>query len=214
MRNLMRMQIYSNHQMHQNQLQLGGTPLDNALTMVPAIIDHFRSTTGAQKVSFVALTDGQSSPIMYYEGLQDGCRLNYGYYDTQYVKFGNESFHVTSDYHISDTAAIIAILKKVTTEVTFTNIFIGSKGASDSYMRANGGTFSASSFTKNGGCASKGFGWDLVSCLNSKNFNNTQEDIEVAEGAKKGQIKSALKKFLKAQSTAKVILNELVDTFS
>ena len=199
---------------YSNQLQLGGTPLDNALTMVPAIIDHFRSTTGAQKVSFVALTDGQSSPIMYYEGLQDGCRLNYGYYDTQYVKFGNESFKVECDYNISDTAAIIAILKKVTTDVTFTNIFIGSKGASDSYMRANGGTFSASSFTKNGGCASKGFGWDLVSCLNSKNFNNTQEDIEVAEGAKKGQIKTALKKFLKAQSTAKVILNELVDTFA
>ena len=199
---------------YSDQLQLGGTPLDNALTMVPAIIDQFRSATGAQKVSFVALTDGQSSPIMYYEGRENGCRLNYGYYDNQHVKFGNESFHVTTDYHISDTAGIIAILKKVTTEVTFTNIFIGSKGASDSYMRANGGTFDASSFTKNGGCASKAFGWDLVSCLNSKNFNNTQEDIEVEEGAKKGQIKTALKKFLKAQSTAKVILNELVDQFA
>ena len=102
----------------------------------------------------------------------------------------------------------------MTTEVTFTNIFIGSKGASDSYMRANGGKFDASTFTKQGGCASKAFGWDLVSCLNSKNFNNTQEDIEVEEGAKKGQIKTALKKFLKAQSTAKVILNELVDQFA
>ena len=81
-------------------------------------------------------------------------------------------------------------------------------------MRANGGEFDASTFTKQGGCASKGFGWDLVSCLNSKNFNNTQEDIEVEEGAKKGQIKTALKKFLKAQSTAKVILNELVDQFA
>ena len=195
-------------------LQLGGTPLDNALTMVPAIIDQFRSATGAQKVSFVALTDGQSSPIMYYEGREDGCRLNYGYYDNQHVKFGNESFHVTCPYNISDTAGIISILKKVTTEVTFTNIFIGSKGASDSHMRSNGGKFDASSFTKNGGCASKGFGWDLVSCLNSKNFNNTQEDIEVEDGAKKGQIKTALKKFLKAQSTAKVILNALVDNFA
>ena len=46
--------------------------------------------------------------------------------------------------NISDTAAIISVLKKVTTEVTFTNIFIGSKGASDSYMRANGGKFNAS----------------------------------------------------------------------
>ena len=199
---------------YSDQLQLGGTPLDNALTMVPAIIDQFRSATGAQKVSFVALTDGQSSPIMYYEGLENGCRLNYGYYDNQHVKFGNESFQVACPYSISDTAGIIAILKKVTTEVTFTNIFIGSKGASDSYMRANGGKFDSSTFTKQGGCASKGFGWDLVSCLNSKNFNNTQEDIEVEEGAKKGQIKTALKKFLKAQSTAKVILNELVDQFA
>ena len=47
-----------------DMLNLGGTPLDNALTMVPAIVDRFRAATGAQKVSFVALTDGQSSPLL------------------------------------------------------------------------------------------------------------------------------------------------------
>ena len=45
-----------------DELLLGGTPLDNVLTMVPAIIDEFRAATKAQKVSFVALTDGASSP--------------------------------------------------------------------------------------------------------------------------------------------------------
>ena len=199
---------------HSPLLQLGGTPLDNALTMVPSIINQFRTATGAQKVSFVALTDGQSSPIMYYEGRQDGCRMNYGYYDAQYIKFGNESFKVDSDYDISDTCAVVSILKKVTTDVTFTNIFIGSKGASSSYMNSCGGKFNGVAFVKDGGCASKAKGWDLVSCLNSKNFNNAQEDIEIEQGAKKGQIKTALKKFLKAQSTAKVILNEMVDTFA
>mgnify|MGYP001190819794 CR=1 FL=1 len=82
-------------------------------------------------------------------------------------------------------------------------------------MQHSGGNFDSKQFNKNGGCAStKAFGWDLISCLNSKNFNNTQEDIQVEEGAKKTQIKSALNKFLKAQSTSKVLLNELVDQFA
>ena len=102
----------------------------------------------------------------------------------------------------------------MTHEVTFTNIFIGSKGSCANYMHHNGAKFDGKVFGKEGAYASEGFGWDLISAMNSKSFNNTQEEIEVGEGAKKGQIKTALKKFLKAQSTSKTVLNALADQFS
>ena len=45
---------------------MGGTPLNNALFIVPELIKQFRAKTGAQKVSFVCITDGESSPTQYY----------------------------------------------------------------------------------------------------------------------------------------------------
>ena len=197
-----------------NMLNLGGTPLDNALTMVPAIIDQFRSNTGAQKVSFVALTDGQSSPLQYYQETGNGCRRTYGYQNINYITYGKETFKVDTPWNIYSTCGIVKILKKVTTDVTFTNIFIGSKGACAEYIRCSGGQFNGPKFNKEGGVTTAGLGWDLISALNYKQFNQTQEDIVVDSGAKKAQIKSAFKKFLKAQSTSKTVLNELVDTFS
>ncbi|WNL50974.1 ribosome assembly protein [Synechococcus phage S-CREM2] len=197
-----------------DMLNLGGTPLDNALTMVPAIVDRFRAATGAQKVSFVALTDGQSSPLSFYEksSYSDEARMSYSYYDTTYVKYGNETFQVDTPYHIDDTCGIVSILKKVTTEVTFTNIFIGGKGACATHIHHCGGVFKGSVFTREGGYATtEVMGWDLVSALNSKSFNQAQEEIQVEGGAKKTQIKSALKKFLKASATSKTLLNQLVD---
>ena len=198
-----------------DMLQLGGTPLDNALTQVPFIIDRFRTATGAQKVSFVALTDGQSSPVQYFEKVSDGARINYSYYNTQYLKYGNETFKIDTPHNVYDTCGIVSILKKVTTDVTFTNIFIGGKGACASHLRHCGGELNGSTFTKDGGCATTEVtGWDLVSTLNSKSLNQAQDEIVVQEGAKKTQIKSALKKFLKASSTSKTLLNQLVDQFS
>ena len=47
------------------KLAMGGTPLNNVLFGVPKLIDQFKQRTGAQKVSFVCLTDGESSPIHY-----------------------------------------------------------------------------------------------------------------------------------------------------
>lgn len=99
--------------------------------------------------------------------------------------------------------------------MTFTNIFIGSKGQCASHLRNCGGWLNGTVFGKEGGYATTDVvGWDLISTLNSKSLSTTQDEIEVEEGAKKTQIKSALKKFLKASSTSKKLLNQLVDQFS
>ena len=114
---------------------------------------------------------------------------------------------VDTPTHIDDTCGIVSILKKVTNEVTFTNIFIGGKGPCSSHVHHCGGVFNGSIFTREGGYATtEVMGWDLVSALNSKSFNQAQEEIQVEGGAKKTQIKSALKKFLKASATSKTLL--------
>jgi len=43
--------------------QLGGTPLDTVLTMMPTILTDFAKKNGIQKTTFVTLTDGESSNI-------------------------------------------------------------------------------------------------------------------------------------------------------
>ncbi len=43
--------------------QLGGTPLDTVLTMMPTILTDFAKKNGIQKTTFVTLTDGDSSNI-------------------------------------------------------------------------------------------------------------------------------------------------------
>ena len=195
-------------------LALGGTPLDNAMVMVPAIIDRFRQRTGAQIVSFVALTDGQSSPLMFAD--QYGS-VQYGYHTENSLKHGHNVYSTRTNSYNHDTVGIVEALKKMTTNVSFTNIFIGGKGQCASHIRHNAGGFNApmSDFNKNGGVTVQPkVGWDLLTCLNPKNFNNAQEDIQVEHGAKKTAIKSALKKFLKSQSTSKVILDALVDQFA
>ena len=43
--------------------ELGGTPLDSVLTMMPTILTDFAKKNGIQKTTFVTLTDGESSNI-------------------------------------------------------------------------------------------------------------------------------------------------------
>ena len=49
---------------------MGGTPLNNTMFVIPELVRRFRSYTKAQKVSFCVLTDGESSPLVYWERRQ------------------------------------------------------------------------------------------------------------------------------------------------
>jgi hypothetical protein len=56
--------------------------------------------------------------------------------------------------------------------------------------------------------------WPLLGCINPRSFGDSDEEISVESGASKGQIRNALKKFLKSKSTNKVLLTQLVGQFS
>ena len=58
-----------------NQLSMGGTPLNNTLIGMPKLIEKFKTQNNIQKVSFVCLTDGESSPLHYYGHGKYGSRV-------------------------------------------------------------------------------------------------------------------------------------------
>lgn len=194
-------------------MSMAGTPLNNALLLLPNLIYQFRNRTGTQKVSFVAITDGQSSPIQYFDGKSGRAVYEYNYEATS-LKCGNQIFSVETKDNRYETNEIVKVLKKLIPDTTFTNIFLGSRRHSDTHAILSGAKFDGKKFTKDGGFASPGEGWDLVSLLDPRVFGKVQEDIDIDEGAKKAQIKTALKKFLKAQSSCKTVLNSLADQFS
>lgn len=204
---------YSSSHGYYASLEMGGTPLDNALIIAPELINRFRQRTGAQRISFVTVSDGQSSPLYW---VNPEGRYTYSYnqeYTT--LRFGSSSYLVESKWNQYDTVGVVDVVKRQCPGVSFSNIFLGSQTASNNYVKYSAGEFNASEFRKTGGTVcTPAEGWDMISCLNPNNFNSTQEEIKVDDGAKKGQIKSALKKYLKAQSSCKVVLNQLVDEFS
>ena len=78
---------------------MSSTPLNNVL-MTPQVIDNFKKNTGAQNVSFVCITDGESSPTYYndkhvnYDGTECG-RPKYQYYETIMIRDGSRVFKLS-----------------------------------------------------------------------------------------------------------------------
>ena len=201
--------------LYSNQLSMGGTPLNNVLFGMPAVIEKFKKQNNVQKVSFVCLTDGESAPIHY---LQEGAvRKHMGItnpYQTTLLRHGHKVYQIDT---VNETPSIVSYLTKLMPNVTITNIFLaGPKGALRyhnyltgqhyedmiEYKKTGAQTFT----TKNG--------WPLVALVNPRSFNDPADEIEVNAGAGKAKVKSALKKFLKNKTTSKLLLSTLVSQFS
>ena len=190
-------------------LALGGTPLDNALFMVPQLIKEFRSKTKAQKVSFVCMTDGESGTLMYHDA--EG-RQRHTYYETVMVRHGHNVYQVGEAR--KSTGTIAKMVETMMEDVTVTNIFMGSKSRSTTYLHWNEAWIDETKFRKTGSHVVTTEGWPLIAVVDPKIFGNAQEEIQVDEGAKKVQIRSALRKYLKSKTSSKVLLSHLVDQFS
>ena len=117
---------YNGHLPFSQYLMMGGTPLNNALMIVPELIKQFRVKTGAQKVSFVCLTDGESAPLCYYEKVRrydegEKVRIAYPYYETMMVRSGSSVFPIES----RNTGDVINWLKTQVSDVYISNLFLG-----------------------------------------------------------------------------------------
>ena len=196
---------------------MGGTPLNNALFIVPELIKQFRAKTGAQKVSFVCITDGESAPSQYYTKRtryngEEEITLSYPYWEKLMIRTGANVFPIDSDNR--GTNDVVRWLRTQLTDVAITNIFLGKLAKSASHLCYNNVRLDERKFKKDGCYATEADTWPLIGVINPNSFGDSQEEIEVEDGASKAKIKSALGKMLKSKQSSRVILTQLVSQFS
>ena len=194
---------------------MGGTPLNNALILVPELIKQFRQRTGAQKVSFVCITDGESSPLVTYEKKTsyDGTEYvtgRYTHYETVMLRSGHTVFPIQG----RSTGDCVSWLKSQLTDVSISNIFLGKNAKSKNHLMTYGVELNESVFRKTGSYVTTSDSWPIIGVLNPNNFSDTTDEIEVEAGETKAKIKSALNKMLKTKSSSRMILTELVGQFA
>ena len=196
---------------------MGGTPLNNALFIVPELIKQFRAKTGAQKVSFVCITDGESAPTQYYsrrtryDGSED-ISITYPYYEKLMIRSGGNVFPIDSDNR--GTNDVVRWLNSQLTDVAVTNIFLGKLKKSERHLIYNNARIDERKFRKNGCYATETDSWPLIGVVNPDSFGDAQEEIIIEDGASKTKIKSALGRMLKSKQSSRVILTQLVSQFS
>lgn len=200
---------------YSNQLQMGGTPLNNVLFGAANLIRKFKRDNNLQKVSFVCLTDGESAPTHF------ACERAYGmtthmtnpYFKTL-VRDGHQVYQIDTK---NETPSIVNYLTKILPGVSITNIFLsGPKGAARYKTQLTRKTTDDMPQYKKQGAESftTTNGWPLVALVNPRSFTDSTDEIEVEAGASKAKVKSALRKFLKTKTTAKLLLSTLVSQFS
>ena len=203
-------------------LDMGGTPLNNTMFLVPQLVKQFRERTKAQKVSLCMLTDGESSPLYYWQernSYGDGgtfYRPSYAYYEKIMLRDGSSVIPLCDDISVAaETGLIARYLHDKIEDFSIFNIFIGSQKVCDRYLRANHATLDEKLFRKENACSvSVPTGWPLISVISPKAFGEAQEEIAVESGAGKAQIRTALKKFLASKQSSKNLLTRIVASFA
>ena len=200
-------------------LCMGGTPLNNALMLVPDIISRFRKNTGAQKVSFVCVTDGESSPLIWHKKYDTSTgpiiRESYAYYETVMLRSGSKVFPIGNEDR--GTPDMVRWLKSTLEDVSISHLYLAGISGSQRYVYNLSDykqVLNDKMFRKEGCVTINTDSWPLVGLINPKSLNTETEDMEVQENASKAQIKSALKKYLKSKSSSRLVLNQLVSQFS
>ena len=210
---------------HSEYLGMGGTPLNNSMFVIPELVRRFRDRTKAQKVSFCILTDGESSPLVYWERRQsrgyDGSvetysRPCYAYYQRMMLRDGYNVVDLGSNEE-DITGRIAAHLQDTIEDFSIFNIFVGQPKACETHiLRCSGSTrnFDAKLFRKENALAVTTNGWPLVCVISPKAFGEADEEIKVDAGESKAKIKTALKKFLASKQSSKNLLTRIVASFA
>lgn len=198
-------------------LAMGGTPLNSVLTMVPQMIRQFQSNTGAEKVSFVCITDGESSPLCRVQKHITNGETNYYplslHYCNVIIKSQGHQFALGNLNH--QTGRLGQWIETQVPGVSVTNIFLGTKAYCARYVRNYNLQLDEKVFTKEG---SQGFTstdyWPNLIIMNPKSFSDSPDEIVVEAGVSKAKMKAAFNKFLKGKKASKKVLSQLVTSFS
>ena len=199
-------------------LQLGGTPLNEAIVCLQSLIPQFQAKTKAEKVHVAILTDGEAA------------------YSAQYVETewnGKRRLHrssIRSNTHIRDrksgrtfapqrysqsqglTKQILQYLKGKFPQCNFLGFRLCVARDFNRYL-ANEIDYEKQApyknqWTKNKSCAAKIMGYQEIYFMNSKNLNDST-DFEPKSDSK-ADIKRAFSKSLKGKSNNKKILSSFI----
>ena len=201
------------HVPYSDALQMSGTPLNNCLFMMPDVIERFKRRSNVQKVSFVCITDGESSPVHYTLEGNYGFHTHALWYDNLMVRHSDG--RVTKVAAIDGTAGVVRWLRQASPDTSISHIFLGGYATCRNYVQSYGGSVpSQARFTKDSGCVVPTSSWPSIACVSPRAFGEAQEEISVDAGAKKGEIRTALRKYLRSHSSCRVILGGLVEQFA
>ena len=120
-------------------LELGGTPLGQAVACAMEFIPMYKKQTGVQKINTVFLTDGYGCNLNMTHHINtnkqtgvdfNGYKSTY-YQDTLIMKDNVTNSSVSSDDHNQDsTAMLLELLKKRVPEMNIVNFFVAGNGQS------------------------------------------------------------------------------------
>ena len=200
-------------------LELSGTPLNEAIVMLNYIIPSFKRQNDLQRVNVCVLTDGDANGISY------GSAYEYDEEDTtirpRTVDYGNVALrdrktgivYPTMGYH----EATVTFIQQVRDRFPEVNVlgFRLLPGSRLSEFVARFGTYEKYEEVQKQWRKEKSAvvpepkGYSALYAISSKDLENDNQ-FEVKEGAKKGDITRAFKKMLKNKSTNKKLLNSFV----
>ena len=206
--------------------RLGGTPLDDALGMAPAVYDLFQKTNRVDIVNTIFLTDGDSHSPYYVEGGEQFNRLTelgytFGWTKTTETRLVSITDVVTKKRYRLRRNQVTKTLLKLYSERTGSNV-IGfrimscGKNVALREFQWQGMTYSDAANTWEGMKKDKyvsitGSGYDKMFILKGgRALEMSNGSFEVASDAKKGAIASAFKKANKSKLVSRSLLNEFI----
>jgi hypothetical protein len=197
--------------------QLGGTPLNEVLTVMPALVDQFRAKHNIQKVIMTTLTDGDAQH-MYVK------RDHHSYYDTNgmVVNLKNQMIKARSQREITDN--LIDNLRKNHQCITLGYFLSGNSNAfRNAVSRASGNyDWEKLNAARKQANANKfvsydnTIGYDRYFILKTERgyIDTDNEEFEVASNAKTSDIRRAFKKFACSKKTNRVLAAKFAEIVS
>jgi len=217
-----------------NKLNLGGTPLNEAIIAMMDIVPKFKSDTGVQKVNTIFLTDGAGSSLqgVYNYGLN---KTTGDHYESTLpvLNWVNRDIFMVTDpktnktYEVSNrgqiTNVLLQILKNRVDGMNVVGFFIAGRGRSgrvdkrtlmhllpkDSYVEI---MEKIKIINKEKYLAIPHCGYDEYYVLPANNSFESENDNLGDEliGASKAKLKSAFGKSMKSKITSRQLLNKFV----
>ena len=218
------------------ELELGGTPLGEAVACALDFIPMFQKQTGVQKINTVFLTDGAGGFLDKIHTIKTNDGVDYNTYKSSYGHKTNliitdtvTNTSVSSTIHRKNTTAmLLELLRKRVPEMNIVNFFVAGNGRSGRvdkdiihhFIRTpNSDWYTTMTKAKemmkkinkeNFGIFNNRDGFDQIYLLPGLAADLSNETLDVEAGASKAQLKRAFGKMANSKLSNRPLLNNFV----